>query len=94
VALLVHPHVVNGLAWVHARGAEKLLNPTARQRALQLQRRTAVLEERTRLARELHDAVGHTITAATLQAGAAGHVFEVPSTGNPIALTRQFASSR
>lgn len=76
VALLVLPHVVNGWAWVHARGAEKLLNPTARQRALQLQRRTGVLEERTRLARELHDAVGHTITAATLQAGAAGHVFE------------------
>ena len=76
VALLVVPHVVNGWAWVHARGAEKLLNPTARQRAQQLQRRTAVLEERTRLAQELHDAVGHTITAATLQAGAAGHLFD------------------
>jgi signal transduction histidine kinase len=76
VALLVVPHVVNGWAWVHARGSEKLLNPTARQRAQQLQKRTTVLEERTRLAQELHDAVGHTITATTLQAGAAGHVFE------------------
>ena len=66
VALLALPHIVNGLVWVHARGAEKLLSATARQRALQLQRRTAVLEERARLARELHDAVGHTITAATL----------------------------
>jgi signal transduction histidine kinase len=76
VALLAVPHVVNGLAWIHARGAEKLLNPTARQRVQQLQRRTTALEERTRLAQELHDAVGHTITAATLQAGAAGHVFD------------------
>jgi signal transduction histidine kinase len=76
VALVAFPHVVDGWAWVHARGAEKLLNPTARQRALQLQRRTTVLEERTRLAQELHDAVGHTITAVTVQAGAAGHVFD------------------
>ncbi len=76
VALLAAPHVVNGLGWVHARGVEKLLNPTARQRTQQLEQRTTVLEERTRLAQELHDAVGHTITAATLQAGAAGHVFD------------------
>lgn len=76
VALLAIPHVVNGLAWIHARGSERFLNPTARQRAQVLERRTTVLEERTRLAQELHDSVGHTITATTLLAGAAGHVFE------------------
>jgi len=76
ISLVLTPHVVNGLAWVHRRGAEALLSRSARERAEELERRTTILEERTRLAQELHDAVGHTITVITLQAGAAGHVFE------------------
>ena len=77
VAILVlTPHVIAGLAWMHRRGVEGLLRRSAAERARELEKRTTVLEERTRLAQELHDAVGHTVTATTLQAGAAGHVFD------------------
>ena len=74
--LVLAAHVINGLAALHRRGVEILLRQSATERAKKLQQRTTILEERTRLAQELHDAVGHTVTAATLQAGAAGHVFE------------------
>ena len=76
VTLVVTAHVVNGLAWIHSRGAEALLGPSQRERMRQLQQRTAVLEERTELGRELHDSIGHTITVNTLQAGAAQEVFD------------------
>ncbi len=79
VVLVVMPHVINALAGIHRRGAEVLLGRSIREireRARELERRTTVLEERTRLAQELHDSIGHTITVTTLQAGAAGHVFE------------------
>ena len=76
VALVLAPHAINALAGIHSRGAEVLLSRSARERTRELEQRTTVLEERTRLAQELHDAVGHTITVTTLQAGAAGHVFE------------------
>ena len=76
VTLLVTAHVVNGLAWIHSRGAEALLGPSQRERLRELQERAAVLEERTDLSREVHDSIGHTITVNTLQAGAARQVFD------------------
>jgi signal transduction histidine kinase len=67
---------VRGLAWFHAVVGASLLGPSSRAREQALQARTTVLEERTKLAHELHDAVGHTVTLMTVQAGAGRKVFE------------------
>jgi signal transduction histidine kinase len=74
--VLIQPHVVRGLAWFHAVVGASLLGPSPRAREQVLQARTTVLEERTKLAHELHDAVGHTVTLMTVQAGAGRKVFE------------------
>ncbi|MBU1865336.1 MAG: sensor domain-containing protein, partial [Actinobacteria bacterium] len=72
----VTAHVVNGFAEVHLMVAGSLLGPGAR-REVQVQRRRAqVAEERTRLAHELHDSVGHTLTMMVVQAGAGAHVYD------------------
>jgi signal transduction histidine kinase len=74
--LSLQPHVVRGLAWFHAVAGTALLGPSVRERERVLQARTTVLEERTKLAHELHDAVGHTVTLMTVQAGAGRKVFD------------------
>jgi signal transduction histidine kinase len=58
------------LAWswgalVRARGERRVA-----------ERRQAVLEERARLARDLHDVLSHTVSVMVVQAAAAGDVFE------------------
>lgn len=57
-----------------ARFAPPLLGPSPAERLTALQERTDRLAERNRLARELHDSVGHALTVTTLQAGAASRV--------------------
>ena len=74
--LSVLPHVVRGLAWLHAVVGAALLGPSSSAREQVLLARTTVLEERTKLAHELHDAVGHTVTLMTVQAGAGRKVFD------------------
>ncbi|MCJ7725332.1 MAG: sensor domain-containing protein, partial [Acidimicrobiia bacterium] len=69
-------HVVNGFAQVHLVVASSLLGPGARREVQVQTRRAQVAEERTRLAHELHDSVGHTLTMMVVQAGAAAHVYE------------------
>ena len=54
-----------------ARMAPWLLGPGPAAQLAELERRTAELTERNRLARELHDSIGHALTVTTLQAGAA-----------------------
>ncbi len=76
VLLSIQPHVVRGLAWFHAVVGAALLGPSVRDRERVLEARTTVLEERTKLAHELHDAVGHTVTLMTVQAGAGRKVFD------------------
>jgi signal transduction histidine kinase len=65
-----------GLGRLAATMAPVLLGPSAGERERHLAERERQLAERNRLARELHDSVGHALTAMTLQAGAARAVFD------------------
>ncbi|MFJ8636173.1 sensor histidine kinase [Streptomyces sp. NPDC093568] len=51
--------------------ALRLLGPSPAERVAALEERTEQLLERTRIARELHDSIGHALTVAVVQAGAA-----------------------
>jgi signal transduction histidine kinase len=57
-------HVITALAL-------RLLGPSPAERVAALEERTEQLLERTRIARELHDSIGHALTVAVVQAGAA-----------------------
>lgn len=51
--------------------ALRLLGPSPAEHLAALEERTEQLLERTRIARELHDSIGHALTVAVVQAGAA-----------------------
>ncbi|MEU4798931.1 histidine kinase [Streptomyces sp. NPDC023327] len=59
-----------------ARWAPALLGPTPADRLAAAEQRAADLAVRNRLARELHDSVGHALSAVTLQASAARRVLD------------------
>ncbi|MEU5719257.1 histidine kinase [Streptomyces sp. NPDC020403] len=62
--------VVGCGAWMTA-AARQLLGPSTAERMTALEARTEQLLERNRIARELHDSIGHALTVAVIQAGAA-----------------------
>ncbi|MER6675448.1 histidine kinase [Streptomyces sp. NPDC000983] len=71
VPLLVLYGVVVGLGELVTAAARGLLGPSAAERMAALEERTEQLLERNRIARELHDSIGHALTVAVVQAGAA-----------------------
>ncbi|WP_399882435.1 sensor histidine kinase [Streptomyces sp. BBFR51] len=71
LSLIVLYAVLVGLGELVTAVARRLLGPSAAERLVALEERTDQLLERTRIARELHDSIGHALTLAVLQAGAA-----------------------
>jgi signal transduction histidine kinase len=64
-------YALAGLGALTAAAARRLLHPSLAERLAAQQARTERLLERTRLAAELHDSIGHALTVTVLQAGAA-----------------------
>ncbi|MGW0613902.1 sensor histidine kinase [Streptomyces sp. NPDC002788] len=64
LAVIQSGHLITALAL-------RLLGPSPAERLAALEERTEQLMERTRIARELHDSIGHALTVAVVQAGAA-----------------------
>jgi len=71
VPLLALYGAVVGLGELITTIARRLLGPSPTERLAALEERTEQLLERNRIARELHDSIGHALTVAVVQAGAA-----------------------
>ncbi|MEQ4303934.1 histidine kinase [Plantactinospora sp. B6F1] len=74
--LVLLGYAVAGLGALARLMAPALLGPSPTERIAALEQQASRLAERNRLARELHDSVGHALTVATLQAAAAGELLE------------------
>ena len=75
---LLAPVVLFGSGWLvvwagraQLAMAVRLLGPSPAERLAEAEQRAERLLERNRLARELHDSIGHALTVTVLQAGAA-----------------------
>jgi signal transduction histidine kinase len=67
-------YLVSGTGKLLALAAARLLGASPSDRIEELERRAGRLAERNRLARELHDSVGHALSVVTIQAGAARRI--------------------
>ncbi|OHX04060.1 sensor histidine kinase [Micromonospora sp. WMMB235] len=87
-------YAVAGLGALAASMAPVLLGPAQAERIAALETHAVRLAERNRLARELHDSVGHALTVATLQAGAARELLDTDPEFSRRALTAIEETSR
>ncbi|MEW1925164.1 histidine kinase [Streptomyces sp. NPDC088360] len=76
------------------RLAPGLLGPSSAERLALMAEREQRLAERNRLAHELHDSIGHTLTATTIQAAVAGEVLSADPVAARAALRSIEESSR
>ncbi|GAA4228921.1 signal transduction histidine kinase [Streptosporangium album] len=76
VALVLLVYAAAGAGALLARLAPALLGPAPADRLAALEERARHLATRNRLARELHDSVGHALNVVIIQAGAAGRVLD------------------
>jgi signal transduction histidine kinase len=76
VLLVAFVYSIAGVGTLAARLAASILGPSSADRLAEVERRAATLAERNRLARELHDSVGHALSIVTVQAGAAARVLD------------------
>ncbi|WP_123663170.1 sensor histidine kinase [Actinocorallia herbida] len=79
LGLVVIPAFLYGIVLaghLAARVAEWALGPSAQERVEAAERRASVQVERTRLARELHDSVGHALSIVTVQSAAAERILD------------------
>ncbi|WP_232835520.1 sensor histidine kinase [Actinocorallia populi] len=76
VPLLVLVYGMALLGSLAVKGAAWALGPSPEERIAAAERRADAQAERTRLARELHDSVGHALSIVTVQSAAAARVLE------------------
>jgi signal transduction histidine kinase len=77
IALLIATvYATAGMGALAALMAPVLLGPSADERVAAVRAEARRLAERNRLARDLHDSVGHALTVTVLQATAAGELFD------------------
>ncbi|WP_166844375.1 sensor histidine kinase [Isoptericola sp. BMS4] len=86
--LLALPYLTTGARAVLRQAAVPLLGPDQSARVAELEEQARRLAERGRLARELHDSVGHALTITTLQAAAAARQLDT----DPDAARRSLAA--
>ncbi|MFA7764370.1 sensor histidine kinase [Streptomyces sp. NRRL S-448] len=90
LAAVVCVVVTSVLRWL----APRLLGPSAAEQLALMAEREQRLAERNRLAHELHDSIGHTLTATTIQAAVAGEVLSADPVAARAALRSIEESSR
>ncbi|MDX6744755.1 sensor histidine kinase [Actinocorallia sp. A-T 12471] len=79
IGVVLVPAFLYGIVFsgrIAAKVAEWALGPSAQERVEAAERRASVQVERTRLARELHDSVGHALSIVTVQSAAAERVLD------------------
>jgi len=74
--LVVIAYVLAGFTKLFQYSAVALLGPSAAERVAAAEVRANHFEQRNRLARELHDSIGHTLTTSTIQAAAAAELVD------------------
>ncbi|MDG3008750.1 two-component sensor histidine kinase [Rhodococcus sp. D2-41] len=72
--LLLAPVLCAAVTGVLRWAAPRLLGPSPAELLVHAAERERLLAERNELAHELHDSIGHTLTAATIQAAVAGEM--------------------
>ncbi|WET82152.1 histidine kinase [Amycolatopsis sp. QT-25] len=74
--LVVIAYVLAGFTKLFQYSAVALLGPSAAERVTAAEGRANHFAQRNRLARELHDSIGHTLTTSTIQAAAAAELVD------------------